>query len=296
MRKYGHIILLVIGLTASAYAQIPNNGFEDWTTTTGSNENPEGWVTCNLTNNGHSVSKSTDHYPAGVGNYSVRMESDTAFINQSGCGQGFIKTALYLGDWGPAFPITGHPETFCGYYKFFPQNGDTMVISLFLFQGGTIVANAEYITTSAATDWTSFNLPISTYATADSAEIGISAFYGNYGEFPIGPWGNSVMYVDNISFDNLITSGISSNKMVDNMEMYPNPTADKVTISFSQHSGQKTSVSIYNIYGKEVYTHNIADTNAKETIDVSELKQGIYYVRALTEGNSFFEKKLTILR
>ena len=185
-------------------AQIPNGGFENWTNN-GGHEYPTGWASCNLGGGpDYPVSKSTDHYPINIGNYSVSMVNNATRYQQGYCAAGFVNTALYLGYWGPTFPIIGHPNSFCGYYKFLPQNNDTMLISLYLYKNKAIVASAVLSSTSTVSNWTPFTIPISTYTTVDSAAIGFSAFYCKYGQSPYGPWGNSVLYVDNISFDNLI--------------------------------------------------------------------------------------------
>ena len=62
-------------------------------------------------------------------------------------------------------------------------------------------------TTNTVSNWTSFCIPISAYTVADSATITVAAFYNDTTcSMPYGPYGNSILYVDNLSFDNLITS------------------------------------------------------------------------------------------
>lgn len=288
MKKTTKLITVLTLSMMSAFAQIPNSDFEDWTTNSGV-DYPIGWTTCNSAGGpGYPVSKSTDHYPLSIGNYSIKMETNTSQIQASNCGHGFVKTALFLGDWGPAIPITGHPNSFCGYYKFLPQNNDTMMITLYLFQSGTIVASAILTNSNAATNWTSFNIPISSYVSADSAEIGFSAFYGNYGQSPYGPWGNSVMYVDNISFDNLITSiddvGINN----DVLKLFPNPTSNYFTLDIDKPVEFEAIVNIYDVVGKLVSSEQLL--NGRQPINVSGLNEGIYMVEIKSGDRSTLQK------
>ena len=82
MRRITIVLTVLIALTIRLNAQIPNSGFENWTTV-GSYENPTGWATMNPYCAGpfYSCTKSTDHYPASVGNYSIRIENNTSLTN-----------------------------------------------------------------------------------------------------------------------------------------------------------------------------------------------------------------------
>lgn len=284
--------IALIGLTISLKAQIPNNGFENWTTV-GTGENPNGWTSCNLlSGTSYPVTKSVDHYPISVGNYSARIESNLAAISMSQCGQGFLKTAKYLGDWGPVFPITGHPNNFCGYYKFLPQNNDTMMITLFLFNNGSLVATAILTGTNTTSNWTSFNIPITSYAVADSAEISFSSFYGNYGQFPYGPWGNSVMYVDNISFDNLITSVFDQTKNALSFKLYPNPGTDLISVRIDNTTETEKTVDIYNITGELICSEALQKN--KHQISTERLNNGVYIVEV--KSKDWSEKQKLVIQ
>ncbi len=79
MKKITVFIAALIALAMETNAQIPNSGFENWTTT-GSYQEPTGWATMNPASAGpfYSCTISTDHYPVSVGNYSMRLESNTS--------------------------------------------------------------------------------------------------------------------------------------------------------------------------------------------------------------------------
>jgi len=220
------------------------------------------------------------------------MQTDVGQVQAGNCGHGFIKTALSLGHWGPAFPITGHPNSFCGYYKFLPQNNDTMMITLYLFQGGSVVASALLTSTSQASDWTSFNIPISSYTTADSAEIGFSAYFGEYGQYPAGPWGNSVMYIDNISFDDLITSTLEQTVKNTLFKLYPNPASDEVSLNIDNTNNTNLTLNIYNVTGKLINSETLQQN--QQQIDIGNLNNGIYLIEI--KSKKWTEKQKLIIQ
>jgi hypothetical protein len=276
MKKNTIILAFVIAMTITIKAQIPNSGFENWTSV-GSYENAIGWNNCNSISTGtfFPVTKSSDHYPLSVGNYSIRVENKIPLSNCST--YGFAQTSNNNYPCKPAFRITGHPTNFCGYYKSFPQNNDTIQIGLMLFQNGVWIAGAEFISTNTVSNWTSFNIPISLYTTADSATISLAAFYNDTTcGFPYGPFGNSVLYVDNLSFDNLITSLSEQDSEKNTFSLYPNPATDNITLNLNKTNNSDLTLNFYNVTGTLVRSKLIKSEQQK--IDIGDLSNGIYFV------------------
>lgn len=276
MKKFTIILTVLIALTITANAQIPNSGFEYWTTV-GSYENSTGWNNCNSFSSGtfFPVTKSSDHYPLSVGNYSIRVENKIPLSNCSS--YGFAQTCDNNNPCTPAFPIIGHPTSLCGYYRCFPQNNDTIQIGLMLFNNGVWIAGAEFLCTQTVSNWTSFNIPISAYTTSDSATITVAAFYNDTTcGFPHGPFGNSVLYVDNLNFDNLITSVSEQTSENDAFVLFPNPASDIVTLSLTNPNNADLTLSIYNVIGTLVKSETLKQNNRQ--INIGDLRNGIYLV------------------
>ncbi len=242
---------------------------------------------------------------------SIKLENNISFISDPGellpywaCSYGFIATAFYPGYTGPVFPITGHPDSLCGYYKFLPQNNDTMSISIALFYQGIIVSYAVLYDTTTASDWSFFCVPIPAYAVADSAQIGFTAFYPGSGlEYPKGPYGNSILYIDNLSFGKSITRlekeepGIISGNF-EIAQNYPNPFNPSTTIEFTLPRSVYTTLKVYNIHGAEVATPVSNELQAgvhKYTFDGSGLASGVYYYE-VKAGAFRNVKKMILLR
>ena len=82
---------------------------------------------------------------------------------------------------------------------------------------------------------------------------------------------------------NCIATEISEE--VSNLSVYPNPVKDKLVIK-----GEYTSVTIYDVYGKSVLT-----ADYQNTIDVTDLSNGVYFIN-ITKGDKTFIQKITIAK
>ncbi|MDP1726807.1 MAG: T9SS type A sorting domain-containing protein [Bacteroidota bacterium] len=270
-------------------AQIPNSGFESWTTVavgpSGSYQYPNEWATSNPVCTGpfYSCTRSTDHFPLTVGNFSVRLENNTSLTRLTG---GFgIATTDTAYPFRPSFAITGHPNSLCGYYKYAPLNNDTMFIRIVLFKNGTMVNYFTFKSGISTSTWTSFTLPL-TYTSADSAMMYMMAFYPSS---PTGvPNGNSVLYVDNLSFDNLISSVSEPGSENTIFNLYPNPSSDKITIANTENS-EETYIRILNIQGRQMMHSQFQNQNNLE-LDISALPMGIYFIEVNTESEIVVKK------
>ncbi|MEI6695304.1 MAG: T9SS type A sorting domain-containing protein [Bacteroidota bacterium] len=271
MKNVAIIFFVLIEITMKTSAQIPNNGFENWTSF-GNCLEPTGWFSTNMADTNASyfpVTRSTDHFPASVGSYSIRLESNPLLTVPQKWGMawpGDVKGSDY-----PTFHVIGHPSSFCGYYKFFPQNNDTMRIFICLFSGGTEVTQAKITSSATASSWTSFSIPIPSYTNADSARIFLSSFYS---DGPLAVQGNSILYVDNLSFDNLITSIQDQTSDYTPISLYPNPASDIVKLKINNSNITDLKLTIYNVMGVLVKTEILRKDNLK--INTVDLSNGIY--------------------
>lgn len=92
-------------------------------------------------------------------------------------------------------------------------------------------------------------------------------------------WGYCSIDTLKITVLNKSTSGIQLNKG-EGFKVYPNPTSTILNLQFSTiNSGDY--LKIYDITGKQV-GDKIAITNLNETLNLEELKAGLYYIQHLT--------------
>lgn len=281
-------ILLFAFATANTSAQIPNSGFENWSSF-GSYMNPNDWATTNSfsTSSFYPVTRDPSHYPASVGTYSIRLENNTALLPNYEA-RGVAKSQDTVVNSNPAFPIIGHPTSLTGYYKFAPLNGDTMTIKVDLFNGGGSVASGSFTTATSASIWTSFNIPISSYTTADSGYIVFRAYANGQASIPHG---NSVLNVDNLNFDNLITV-ISEIEIGNKISIYPNPFSSTTTLQTDKVFKDAT-LTVYNSFGQTVaQIKNLSGQTA--TLSRDNLPSGLYFIRLTEENKIIAVDKLVV--
>ncbi|MDD3878167.1 MAG: T9SS type A sorting domain-containing protein [Bacteroidales bacterium] len=278
MNKLTVLLAILILITIEIKSQIPNEGFENWITI-GNYEDPIGWATMNTLCTGpfYSCTKSTDHYPVTIGNYSIRLENNTSLTQMTG-GYGMAITDTMAYPFEPAFPITANETSLCGYYKYNSFNDDSMYIRLVFFKNGLMIGNNTFVTGTTTSTWTPFTLPL-TYPTADSATLFLSAFYPN--SQLDGPNGNSVLLVDNLSFNNLVFAETHYTQEKELIRIYPNPSSDFVYIETEETNFSNQILNIYNGIGELIITEKLLQN--QQQIDVKMLSNGVYVFEFISE-------------
>jgi len=203
MKKIVFTAISICLFSLQVWPQIPNAGFENWIPA-GNCMNPVGWHSPNeLTDTlgvYFPITRSTDRI---AGRYSVRIESNPT--QTSPLDWGVLMTENFDTIPGPFFPITGHPTSLDGYYKYLPQNNDTLYIHIHLYRLGTEVAMGMLVSDVVVSTWTPFTIPISAYASADSGRITMSSFYLDKGKNPKSR-GNSVLFIDSLSLGSMFVA------------------------------------------------------------------------------------------
>jgi len=95
---------------------------------------------------------------------------------------------------------------------------------------------------------------------------------------------NSSIASENISAaTSLIPTQKNEPIIKQNIQIYPNPTNDKITIDMADVT-ENTTVNIVNFAGQTIYRSNISDL--KTIIDLSSYSQGMYMVNIISNGTS----------
>ena len=82
------------------------------------------------------------------------------------------------------------------------------------------------------------------------------------------------------------TTGINDNLMAD-FNVYPNPVKDRLYI---ETSTQIQSIEVYDIYGRVQNLRNSETQKLRNSIDVSNLNSGIYFVKVKTEEGNIVKR------
>lgn len=260
---------------------IPNGNFDNWSTV--SYDLPQGWVAQNDFS-AQPVQKTTDKY---AGNYAIKLQNIFTGTDRR---PGLAETAgPHSGQYNmfgpmPAFPVSTKPDTLFCFAKFAPQNGDSATIMVQLFHQGQPVGFSQLFM-GPFTNYRLMKLPINYFGSStnpDSAVIQLAAFQLTNNNTQ--PHGASALYVDNISFDKVMSSIPQQEKPL-TFYMYPNPANDKLNLQFEDWQNVK-AINITEMSGKLVLHQ---DMYTKQ-IDVQSFERGIYFISIVTTNSSCTQK------
>ncbi|NIJ45186.1 hypothetical protein FHR24_001625 [Wenyingzhuangia heitensis] len=151
---------------------------------------------------------------------------------------------------------------------FLPGETGTGTFTLRIRDGGTTVADIDQsYTATDLTTWIPISWDISSYINSNSITR-LDFWYDNGGRSTATPL---VRYIDEVK-QTTSTTLSSSSKTFKNVTVYPNPTTGEINISdISKINGD---IIISNVLGQVVKT-----VKAANTINISDLPQGIYFLQ-----------------
>ena len=297
MKKALHIILLIpiylAALSVSA-AQIPNAGFESWTS-----GSPDNWdAVSNFNIPGILVTiYITQVTDAHSGNYALRGD----VINSSGA----YAPVLWAGQTqtGNGVPYSGQ-AALTGYYKFVPAAlGDKFEISVITFKNAWLGGGIGYGSidiTAGATAYTKFSVPITNVFAGTPDSCFISFTIGSSSKLAVG----SYFIIDDLSFG--AATGVnelsSTNPaMFALSQNYPNPFNPSTKISYQLPTEGLVRLEVYDIMGRTLSLLVNEEKPAGQftaTFDGSKFTSGIYFYRLnviARDGKSFSQTNKMIL-
>ena len=280
-------LLLTFLFPVLLFSQIPNSGFEDWTSMITYN-NPNQWSTLNdvtATASNYTCLKGT---PGSPGSSYIKLVSK----NVNGMGlkpgiavSGTLNTTSMQAISG--FPFTGRPEALLGKWQYMASGSDQAYISILLTQWNTASLSRDTISyvykplPGMAMSWANFTIPI-TYINnsfPDSAIITLSASNAN-GALTAA---NSYLYIDNLSFKNTIYLSTPENSQI-GIYIYPNPVSSLLNIEIPGIVNN-VSTEVYDILGNLKLNKSSSSNSGIIQIDVSSLPRGTYLLK-LNSGSS----------
>jgi hypothetical protein len=87
------------------------------------------------------------------------------------------------------------------------------------------------------------------------------------------------------SSDSLLAQNSSEENFAIELKVYPNPARDRININIQQENNKPGTINIYNSAGTIVKTIQQTEQGRQvsETIDISKLSAGVYYIEYRTE-------------
>ncbi len=189
-----------------------------------------------------------------------------------------------LGQGGLGFPCVIQHQTLNGYYKFLPQQNDTLEISISFSRAGQNIGYGSLFITDSATDFMPFEIPLvfnDNVVQPDTADILIRI------GTQYSPKGLSVAAIDKLSFDGFtgLPKGMKENAGA--LLVSPNPATSDITLSFNVFKPGSIDYRIYDSKGALVISEqgSIAKPGvAFRTLQVSSLPQGSYIAKVAVAG------------
>ncbi len=276
-----------------AQAQIPNSGFESWTSL-GSYEVPDQWGNMNSATESSGVYTTLKGSPGATGNYYIKLTTKDVkgVITPGVIVSGQLNSATWLPESG--FPFNQRVESLIGKYQFMGYGNDVATIAAWLTRWNPVlhrrdtVANLWRNTSGMIHVWTGFSIPFAYQSTEtpDTAIIMISSSSHT-------PVKNSFIWVDDLNFDGMATS-VQRIEPFGNVSIFPSLSGNEISISFSSKISCSGNLIIFDISGKIVYHAEVmikAGDNVIRTnpVNVRPLT-GMYFIQLETSAGLLTRK------
>ncbi len=191
-------------------------------------------------------------------------------------------------------PIQVRYQTLNGYYKWLPQNSDTMLIDVQMLSQGQIIGNGRFSQTDSVSSFTPFNIPIN-YAVSGVIPDTAKILFRTFSSMAYGP---STLVIDKISFDGF--TGVPENEVMvpsTSLEVfiYPNPTGNRLTVEWNKETKGKVTLTLVSVEGRVVKSETNYPANRKLSIDVADLVSGVYFIE-VQSGSSRMVRKVIVAR
>lgn len=270
-----------------SFAQIPNSGFENWTSM-GSYNVPNDWGTMNNTTSMAGVYTATKGTPGSPGTAYLKLTSKTVQ------GYGVVNGIAVSGrlDSITRLPISGfaynqRPSTFTGKWQhmIYGSSQGSVSATLTRWDSNTnqrvTVATANITLSGMAMSWASFTKNF-TYVDGgfpDSCIIVLKASGAN-------PTNNDYLWVDNLAFAGNVTGIQNKDSFLKGISLYPNPSEDQITMDMNFANSESVRIEMSDVNGNVVLVQNAGTLHgeSRQTLDVSSYSKGTYFIRIITES------------
>ncbi|MBA2613934.1 MAG: T9SS type A sorting domain-containing protein [Bacteroidetes bacterium] len=282
-------LLLSIGaatlISVSAFAQIPNSGFENWTTV-GSYTNPTSWGTMNNATATYSIYTSAAGTPGSPGSYYLKLTSKTTgtTVTNGIAVSGVIDSVNMKAKSG--FPYNMQPVSLTGKWQHMIYGSSQGSVKAILTKWNVGLSKRDTIATAAQTlagmamSWANFTINF-TYlsgAMPDSCIIELKASGSN-------PTNNDYLWVDNLAFVGSVTGIQKQESFLNGLGVYPNPSTESLNMNLNLKSQQQITIELVDMNGKLVRSKNvgIVQGESTQTINVAGLAKGCYSIKVIGE-------------
>jgi hypothetical protein len=292
MKKIFFILIIFITTIFKSIAQIPNSGFENWTTV-GSYQNPDGWSTMNNTTSASGIFTATKGTPGDQGTaYLVLTSKKIASVVINGIAvSGVLDSITQLPRSGFAFDQ--RPQSLTGNWQHMIYGTSQGSVSAILTRWNNAnakrdtIAKAYQTLSGMAMGWANFTINF-TYQNGNFPDTCIIVLKAS-GAIPSD---YDYLWVDNLAFSGSV-AGITENTIQGNViKIFPNPALDYITLNINTGNNEERVLNIYNSLGVLV-KFEILKQDQKQ-IFVGDLNNGVYIIEV--KSHNWSEKQKIIIQ
>ncbi len=299
MRSGSMLMLDSISFTGvSSQPALLNGDFETWQNTT-INE-PANWFLqgggggTNLTGG---VFKTTD---AKAGNYAIELITFEGNRNNSIVAQaGNISTGWYQNNCNSncqeqgGYPFSNQIDTLAFWFKYAPSGNDKGQVSLNFKKNGANIGGPG-ASLSASTNYQYMEIPFNLGQVPDSVMVDIQS---SQWQDSLLSYVGSDLKIDEMHFKSQkLSTGIFTFQNENSVTVFPNPSNEKLTISVHENTGKDIYMDILNTLGQQILSERISGQSGTISLDISQFKEGIYFLRMTSDNKSFYDKKIIVTR
>lgn len=286
MKNRLYLIIFTLFSAFTGFAQVPNGGFENWTT-----NDPDGWVTTNalmLLGNPQSVFQSADAHSGSSACEITTVQLTNKppgiplpdYIGSVFTGKQIFTTPIF------GFPYTSKPEKLNFWYKFNAMNNDTATVLAYTTRWNTVSGKRDTLsygyslmvdTISVYTQHEVTLMMLDSINAPDSAVIVFTAsIFG-------APHAGAKLTVDDVEFTGGNVGLATINASLE-FDVYPNPADQGFFHLQLNEQAKQVSVTILNTQGQQVAQYTFTGEKDAFTIDASQLPSGLYLLAIQTEN------------
>lgn len=269
------LVLCVLFLAELSYSQLPNGGFETWSSET----QPDGWKTSNVFGVLTNVTKSGD---AHTGSFALKGQTIQF-------GEELVLPGLYLGEAAQGMTVNGKISSVSGYYKFFPQGGDILMINIYAASSSGFIGSGFIEYDAQADSYQYFDIEIEYWVEEDPTLLYITIVASDPNlEDDIDGHLNTYFLIDDISLGGVtdVKNIVNLAETFDLYQNYPNPFNPSTIIEYSVPYESRITLKIYDIIGREIealVSGEIKSTGRYQAVwNPVNLNSGIYFCRIET--------------
>jgi hypothetical protein len=282
-------------ISVSAFAQILNNGFENWTSM-GAYSNPDNWETLNNYTALAGVYTVTKGMPGSPGASYLMLTSktvSTSVVNGVAV-YGKLDAPTMQGVAG--LPFTQQPVRLTGNWQhmIYGSSQGSILVKLTKWNSVTnlrnVVATGSVTLTGMAMSWATFtvNLTYTSSVAPDSCMIVLKASGTT-------PTNNDYLWVDNLAFSGSITGINNIENNISDVSIFPNPATENFTIELNVKKASPINFKLVDLTGKLIKEITASEVfgNYKTSISITDIAKGSYFLK-ISSDDGLEVKKIMI--